>query len=221
MFIGHYAVSLALKKHERNASIFLLFLAVQFVDILFFPLVIAGIEHLTIIENYTQSTHFRLDSMPYTHSLVASFLWAGLIYSLFRYVFLKNRDYSKSVSFVLALAVLSHWFIDLIAHTPDLPLLGDSSTKLGLGLWNSAVGTYIVEAAFIITGLWLYLSSTKASSKFGKYGMSSFVLILLLINAFNVFGPPTGDSELTMGISSFVMYFGIAGLAYWIDRKRV
>ena len=70
MFIGHYAVSLALKKHEKNASIFLLFLAVQFVDILFFPLVLAGIEHLTIIANYTQSTHFRLDSMPYTHSLV-------------------------------------------------------------------------------------------------------------------------------------------------------
>lgn len=220
MFIGHYAVGLALKKYEKNASLFLLFLAVQFVDILFFPLVVAGIEHLTIIENYTQSTHFRLDFMPYSHSLIASFMWAGLIYLITRFVFFKNRNYNKSVAFVLAIAVLSHWFIDLIAHTPDLPLLGDTSMKLGLGLWNSDIGTFIVETAFIITGLWLYHSSTKASSNSGKYSMGAFVFILLLINAFNVFGPPTGDSEIAMGTSAFVMYFVIAGIAHWLDKKR-
>ncbi len=35
MFVGHYAVSLALKKIEKRASLGILFLAVQFLDILF------------------------------------------------------------------------------------------------------------------------------------------------------------------------------------------
>jgi len=83
-----------------------LFLAVQFVDILFFPLVLLGLERINLIENYTQSTHFELEYMPYTHSLVASFLWAGLAYVLFR--LLKKGEGKSSIALVMALAVLSH-----------------------------------------------------------------------------------------------------------------
>ena len=75
MFVGHYAASLALKKFEKRASLGVLFLAVQFVDILFFPFVLLGIERVNIVENFTQSTHFELEYMPYTHSLLASLLW--------------------------------------------------------------------------------------------------------------------------------------------------
>lgn len=44
MFVGHYAASLALKSYEKKASLGQLFLAVQFIDILFFPFVLIGIE---------------------------------------------------------------------------------------------------------------------------------------------------------------------------------
>ena len=57
MFVGHYAASLALKKFEKRASLGVLFLAVQFVDILFFPFVVLGIERLNVVPNFTQSTH--------------------------------------------------------------------------------------------------------------------------------------------------------------------
>ena len=40
MFVGHYAASFALKSFEKRASLGILFLAVQFVDILFFPFVL-------------------------------------------------------------------------------------------------------------------------------------------------------------------------------------
>ena len=73
MFVGHYAVSLALKTLEKRASLGVLFLAVQFVDILFFPFVLLGLERMNIIENFTQSTHFELVFMPYSHSV-----WRGL-----------------------------------------------------------------------------------------------------------------------------------------------
>ena len=67
--------------------------------------------------------------------------------------------------------MLSHWFLDLLVHTPDLPLWSDTSTKLGFGLWNSAIATYTLEAAFLAVGLWMYPRSTMASGATGRYGM--------------------------------------------------
>jgi len=216
MFVGHYAASLALKSGEKKASLGLLFLAVQFVDVLFFPLVLLGIERVNVIENFTQSTHFELEYMPYTHSLLASFLCAGLIYTVFRTIPPK----SKPVALVMGIAVLSHWFLDLIVHTPDLPLWSDASTKLGFGLWHNAIATYALEAALLAAGLWLYLRSTTATSSIGKYGMGVFVAILLLVNAVNIFGPPLGDSKVSLAISALAMYFVFAGAAHWLDRQR-
>ncbi|WP_345977559.1 hypothetical protein [Sulfurimonas sp. HSL3-7] len=216
MFVGHYAACLALKKVEKKASLGMLFLAVQFIDILFFPLVLLGIERINIIENFTPSTHFELEYMPYTHSLLASFLLAGFIYVIYRIVPPRNR----SIALVMGIAVLSHWFLDLIVHTPDLPLWNDDSTKLGFGLWNNAIATYALEAALLGGGLWLYLSATTATSSIGKYGMSVFVIILLLVNAVNIFGPPFGESKTSLAISALVMYFLLAGVAHWLDGKR-
>ena len=108
--MGHYAASLALKGVEKNASLGMLFLAVQFVDILFFPFVLLGIERMNIIENYTASTHFELVFMPYTHSLLAAFLWAGAIYAIIRFMPSKWVVKKSSVALVIAIAVVSHWF---------------------------------------------------------------------------------------------------------------
>ena len=216
MFVGHYAASLALKKVDRKASLGLLFLGVQFVDILFFPLVLMGIERVNIIENFTQSTHFELEYMPYTHSLLASFLCAGFIYVVFRII----PPRSKTIALVMAIAVLSHWFFDLIVHTPDLPIWSDASMKLGFGLWNNAIATYVIESAFLAAGLWFYFRSTTATSSIGKYGTGIFIVILLLINAINIFGPPFGDSKVSLAISALAMYFLFAGAAHWLDGKR-
>jgi len=217
MFVGHYAASFTLKKFEKRASLGVLFLAVQFVDILFFPFVLLGIERINIIENYTPSTHFQLEYMPFTHSLVASIFWAAAAYGLFRWVFVKD----KSVALVVAIAVLSHWFIDLLVHTPDLPLLTDTSTKLGLGLWNNAIATYVLEAALLLGALWLYLKSTTPLSTGGKYGMVVFVAFMLLMNIGNVFGPLQTDSKVVMAVSALAAYFLFAAIAFWLDKKRI
>ena len=56
MFVGHYGAALALKGAESRASLGLLFLGVQFVDLLFFPWVLAGVERMNIVPGYTEST---------------------------------------------------------------------------------------------------------------------------------------------------------------------
>ena len=216
MFVGHYAAALALKKIEKRASLGVLFLAVQFVDILFFPLVLLGIERLNIVENFTQSTHFELEYMPFTHSLLASILWAGAAYGLFRWVIVKKN----SVALVVALAVFSHWLFDLVVHTPDLPLWSDASFKLGFGLWNSATATYALEAIILLSALWLYLRSTSASTTLGKYGMTIFAILLLLVNFVNIFGPFQDDSKLVLAISVLTSYLLFAAVAFWLDTRR-
>ena len=216
MFVGHYAASLALKRFEKRVSLGVLFVAVQFVDILFFPFVSLGIERLNIVENFTESTHFELEYMPYSHSLLASLLWAGLAYALFRWVVIRRN----SVALVVALAVFSHWVLDLIVHTPDLPIWSDDSLKLGFGLWNSAIATYALEAVLLVAALWLYLRSTSATSRLGRYGMSVFVIVLLIVNIANIFGPLLGDSKLALAITALTSYFLFAAVAYWLDRHR-
>ena len=216
MFVGHYAASLALKSFEQKVSLGVLFLAVQFVDILFFPFVLAGIERMNIVENFTQSTHFELVYMPFTHGLLASLLWAVAAFAVFRWVVVKKQ----SVAVVVALAVFSHWLLDLPVHTPDLPLWSDASPKLGFGLWNNAVATYLLEAALLLLALWMYLRSTKATTAIGKYGMPVFIGFLLLVNVSNIFGAPMVDSKIGLSIFALSSYFLFAAVAFWLDQKR-
>jgi hypothetical protein len=98
--------------------------------------------------------------MPFTHGLLSSVLWAVAAYAVFRWVVVKKQ----SVAVVVALAVFSHWLLDLPVHTPDLPLWSDTSPKFGFGLWNNAIATYLLEAALLLFALWMYLRSTKATT---------------------------------------------------------
>ena len=145
----------------------------------------------------------------------------GAVYIIFRFLPSNGAVKRNSVALVMAVAVLSHWFFDLIVHTPDLPLVGDSTLKLGFGIWNNDVATYGLEALILAGGLWLYLRSTSGDTMIGRYGMIGFVVVLLLVNAFNIFGPLTDDSVTTGAIIALALYFLFAGIAYWLDGKRI
>ena len=121
----------------------------------------------------------------------------------------------------MGLAVLSHWFFDLIVHTPDLPIWHDASMKLGFGLWNNAIAAFTLEAVLLIAALTIYLRSTSASAVIGQYGMGIFVAILVLINAINVFAPLAHDSQVAFVVTALTLYFLFASTAHWLDGKRL
>ncbi len=218
--MGHFGASLALKGYEKNASLGVLFLGVQFVDLIMTPLVLLGIERFNIVPNYTASTHIELVYYPYTHSLLSAFVWAFIAYLAFRFLILKESRNRNRIALVVAVAVASHWFFDLIVHTPDLPLLTDSSLKVGFGLWNNAPATYILETVLLAAGLFIYLKSTKVASKGGKFGMIIFVGVLILFSINFVFGPPPEFGIAVMTIFLFVFYIILSSIAFWLDRKR-
>lgn len=220
MFVGHYGAALALKATETRASLGLLFLGVQFVDILFFSLVLVGVEKMNIVPGHTESTHFELAHMPYTHSVLASLLWAALIGGG-AFVALGDQARRRSIAIVLGASLFSHWVLDLIVHTPDLPLLGETSIKLGFGLWNNAPLTFFLEATLLLGGLWLYLRATapKAGSQLARFGMVGMVILLIALNVHNLFGPPPAGFMEVFGLA-MSSYLGLAGIAFWLDGLR-
>jgi len=221
MFIGHYAAGIALKSVDKKASLGMLFIAVQLVDYLFFALAPFGIEKFRLVENYTAINHFELYFYPYTHGLLSSFLWAGLIYALWRWLPFFKGFGGKKVALVMAAAVLSHWFLDLLVHTADLPLLCDDSPKVGLGLWHNFAATYILEVGLLLGALMLYLRRTTAKNVVGRYGMAIFVAVMIGFYTMVVNAP--FDPNVTVvvaSVSSLVVFILFTAIAFWLDPKR-
>jgi hypothetical protein len=115
-------------------------------------------------------------------------------------------------------AVVSHWFLDLIVHRPDLPLVPGGATKLGLGVWNSLGATLALEAIVFGAGLWLYLRCTIPVDRVGRYGTAALAGFLVLIYLANVFGPPPPSASAIAWAGQAQWLLVIAG--YWIDRHR-
>ncbi len=119
MFIGHYGVSFAVKRREATLPLWVLFLAVQLLDVVWAPFVLLGIEKVRIVPGITRSNPLDLYYMPFTHSLVAAILWSLGAAVLYRFVV--SRSTARAAT-LLGLAVFSHWPLDLLMHRPDLRL---------------------------------------------------------------------------------------------------
>lgn len=213
MLIGHYAVALAAKKTVPRVSLGTLFLSAQLVDLLWPLFMLVGLESARIDPGNTVVVPMDFNNYPYTHSLLGAILWScamGLLdHGLRREV--------KTASIVGAL-VFSHWILDLITHRPDLPLGFSGNTYFGLGLWNSMVGTLVVEIGIFVAGIILYVRSTTAKDRIGSIGFWSLVGVLGVIYFANTFGPPTPSlSAIAIaGNASWLFVFW----AYWIDKHR-
>ena len=77
--------------------------------------------------------------------LVAALL-LGLVYCLVQR--------TAKGALLVGLLVLSHWLLDVVGHTPDLPLYSGPSPLFGFGLWNQVALTQVVEFALLDAGLW-------------------------------------------------------------------
>jgi membrane-bound metal-dependent hydrolase YbcI (DUF457 family) len=123
MFIGHYGVSLAAKRYNPRLSLAALFLAVQFLDVVFSVLVFAGVEKMRIIHGFTAFNPYDLYFMPYSHSLLGALAWS-VVFAI-GFLAVARRDSMArrlAAAAVLAAAVFSHCLLDIPMHTRDLPL---------------------------------------------------------------------------------------------------
>ena len=154
MFIGHFAVAFAAKPAAPSVSLGTLFFACQWVDLVWPLFLLAGLERVEITPGITAFTPLDFVHYPWTHSLVMGVVWAAA----FGLLYLSTRGNGKA-ALIVAAVVLSHWFLDLVAHRPDLPLAPGSETRWGLGLWNSIPATLLVEVSLFVAGVVLYVQA--------------------------------------------------------------
>lgn len=213
MFIGHFALAFASKKVDPKPSLGTTLLAAQFLDLLWPFFLLAGLEKVEIDPGNTVFTPLDFVSYPYSHSLVAVIIW-GLLFGLTHYLIFKNI---KS-ALLLGSLVISHWILDLLTHRPDLPLGLAEQTKVGLGLWNNKLATIIAEVLIFIAGSYLYITTTKAKNKTGKWSLIFLLLFLVLIYFMNAFGDPPPNAE-AIGYVGLLQWIFIAW-GYWTDANR-
>lgn len=221
MFIGHYGIALAAKKIDKNISLGLLFFATQFADILFFTLVLIGIESISFAPGITKVSPLDFTYYPYSHGLVASLFWAGMFFIFFKIAPLKSDSHKNKIALIMGATALSHFLLDAITHRADLPLFGGDSYRLGLGLWNYILASSLIEFLTFFAGLWMYLKSTRGITFSGRYGMiifSTFVTIMWMASLL----APTPSNLNIIGFTIFGLVFQLTaiGTVSWLDRKR-
>ncbi len=215
MFIGHYGPALAIKAIRPAIPVWLLFIAVQLVDVGWALLVLLGVEKVRIVPGITASNPLDLYYMPYTHSLAAAALWAVAAFVLTK--FLPGVRTWPAAAWVGA-AVFSHWLLDLLVHGPDLPVY-DDTMKIGLGLWNYPALALLLEAILLFGGMFMYMRGTTAINAIGRFGPPVFGITMIAIQCYLFFGPPP-VSPAAAAISALVSYVVFAAVAQWLDRQR-
>jgi hypothetical protein len=213
VFLGHFALGLAAKKVDPSVSLGTYFLAAQLPDVLWPGFLLAGVEHVSIVPGDTAVTPLRFDSYPYSHSLLAVVLWAGLLAGLHW-----ARRRSKAAG-LLAVLVISHWVLDFASHRPDMPLAPGDALRLGLGLWHSVPATLMVESLLFLGGVALYAGATQARDAAGRYGFGGLVTFLAVIYALNIFGPPP-PNVLAIAVAGLLGTALLLLWAFWADRHR-
>ena len=208
MFVGHYSVSFAAKTAEKRIPLWLLFIAVQFIDVLWSIFVLLGIEKVRIVPGITASNALDLYYMPYTHSLLGVLFWSALAFVVCQFVpALRGRR----TGLILASAVFSHWILDLIVHRPDLALY-DSVGKMGFGLWNYRGAAFTLEMAVLLCGAaMLYRNAVHRGRLIG------FVIFLAALQVFGTFFFPPPPSDHAAAMTALLSYVVLALIAWWVE----
>lgn len=212
MFLGHYAAAMAAKKFAPKTSLGVLFMAAQFIDLIWPILLIFGVEAVSIEPGNTKMTPLNFYHYPYTHSLLAVVIWA-IVFGGVYFIFKKD----KRAALVCGALVLSHWVLDLIVHRPDLPLTLNESRLAGFGVWNSMPLTLILELGLFAVGVWIYVKNNPARDKTGKYAFWSLAVLLAAIYVMNLNGVPPNTKILAYTALAAWIF---VPWAHWADSHR-
>ncbi|HWD27496.1 MAG TPA: hypothetical protein VG387_10045 [Rhizomicrobium sp.] len=213
MFIGHYGVSFAAKAADKRLPLWLLFLAVQWLDVVWSGLVMLDVEKMRIVPGFTQSNGMDLYYMPYTHGLIGALALAAAMGAVVA-AFVRDR---KTTAFaVVAGAVFSHWLLDLVVHVEDLPLWGNGF-KVGFGLWRHVWISFPLEIATLVAGAAIYARAVPSRTRNGDRWLWAAVAAMSAVQVYGTFGPDpaTPVAEAQTALFAYIVLAGLAALVDW------
>jgi hypothetical protein len=219
MFVGHFTSGIVGKTADDvfvghasgdGAPLWVWIGASQLLDIAWAGLIMAGIEKVRVMPGLPGNP-LDLYFMPYTHSLPAALLWAGLA----ALVAARGFGRSRRTALLLGLVVLSHWGLDLLVHRPDLPL-GFTGPKLGLGLWSLPQLEMALEMALLaLTGGWWIAVRGRRGQRAGPA-----LGLIALLSGLQMVSLVSGEAQGPVQIGTLALFgFGVAMAGGWlVDR---
>ena len=213
MILGHYAIAFAAKSYAPRASLGTLLLGALSLDLLCAVFLVLGWEHIRIVPGLMAANSLDFQHFPISHSLLSALVVSVLLgggYLLF-------RRYPRGAT-VLGLAVVTHWLLDVTVHRPDVPLWPGYDVHVGFGLWNSMVGTVVVELSLLGAGVLMYTRVTHPRDPTGTRALIVMVAFLVVISFIMLLVPPPPHEEVIalLGLAQWL----VIPWGYWIDRQR-
>ena len=181
MYVGHFAIGLALKAKYPNTPTLPLLMGVGFLDLLDGLFIVAGFN--TVTPNLLAGPYlfFDLTFIDWDHSLLAALFWSA-IWGL---LFIKD----KRVAALACVAAFSHFVADWPMHNHDLALYPFAATHFGLGAWGK-LGTlsWVLEGLFALA-LVAYASRSAWQQRGANWCWACLVLLALFVNLSPWFSP--------------------------------
>jgi hypothetical protein len=213
MFMGHYSAAFAAKRVVPAIPLPVWFIACQIIDLCWGMLVLLDVEKLRVIPHFTATNGLDLYFMPYTHSLPAALVWSLAAALLF--LLLNGPAFPRRVlaAVVFGAVVASHWALDWVVHTPDLPLWF-GGTKVGLGLWNYRYPALLLELVLLWLGVWLSLPVAAQNRR--RYLWLATVMSVVQLLSLPL--QPPGEHEVASHL--LATYLLLTAAAWWVSRTR-
>ena len=112
---GHYALAAGAKSVDHRAPLWSLMLATQWLDVIFIPLFLLGIE---TIETLPGGGYGKVViHADYTHSFIGALFLSAAFGALAWW------RWDRRLGLLLGAVAFSHWVLDLIVHRGDMPIL--------------------------------------------------------------------------------------------------
>jgi membrane-bound metal-dependent hydrolase YbcI (DUF457 family) len=178
MIAGHFGFAALVKGKERSTPLWILMLASVWLDIVFVPLFAAGLETIQVVPGL-HGYGAAIIHADYTHSLVGMLVLSALLGAIC-WPFWGRRS-----AIIIGLVAASHWFLDLIVHRYDMPILPENLLnlpRLGFGLWRFPALSIILELALVLVGAWVYWIAAKdVSNQAGRKTRLATISALLIV----------------------------------------
>lgn len=213
MLAGHVGVGLAIaaRRREVNAAVYVG--AALLLDLALWALILLGVEDARIDASFA-TDHSPIFRFPYSHSLAAAALWALAAGAC---LLLRRRVWGSAAAVVLA--VLSHWALDAIVHTRDLPFAPGHAQGLAFALWRHLPVALAIESLVAVAGVLLYLAAPGRSraNKAGVAAVAGATLAATVLGMLSAVPPPSVQAMATTSLLTLAIL--IALLAFF-DRRR-
>lgn len=217
MFVGHIGAGLLVKRFEPRLNLGVLLFAALYADLLLWTLVILGTESPGAPEA-SGSARFFTFVFPYSHGLVASILWSGIAAAAGWFLAPRGTSRRAKVACALALAVFSHFALDLIVHVPDLPVLGQDSPKLGFGLWRQMPIALGIELSLAAVALVLYLNAARLS-RAKAFLVCAIVVVTAVLTAAGPYIPGDPPPAVVLALSSLLTLIVVVLLGLVVEGR--